>query len=71
MLSNAGSFKSQITFDGDDDGNSTDNIVDSTNVKVNKTLLFEKLSPNQEYPEKLAYYLYGSESEYHISHLIS
>ena len=43
MLSNAGSFKAQITF-ADDDGNSTDDIVDSTSVRVNKTLLFEKLT---------------------------
>jgi hypothetical protein len=46
-------------------------FIDSTTVTVKRKLLFEPLNPNAEYPENLTYYLYGTNSEFHLSHLLS
>jgi hypothetical protein len=42
-------------------------------VLVKDAILFEHLNPDSgnEYPKHLTYYLYGANSDYHISHLIS
>jgi hypothetical protein len=70
-LSNPGSFNAQGYF-ADNDGDPVDNpFMQSTTIKVSKAVLFEQLNTNQEYPEKLTYYLYGTDSEFHLSHLLS
>lgn len=46
-------------------------FIDPTTVTVKRKLLFESLNPNAEYPESLTYYLYGTNSEFHLSHLLS
>jgi len=70
-LVNSGSYKAAGYFaniDGDPIGKP---FIDSTAVTVKKKLLFESLNPNAEYPENLTYYLYGTNSEFHLSHLLS
>jgi hypothetical protein len=46
-------------------------LILKTSIKVNKAVLFEQSNTNQEYPEKLTYYLYGTDSEFHFSHPLS
>jgi hypothetical protein len=46
-------------------------FIDPTTVTIKRKLLFESLNPNAEYPENLNYYLYGTNSEFHLSHLLS
>jgi hypothetical protein len=68
---NSGSFEAKASFannDGDPIGHP---FIESTTVAVNKKLLFEPLNPNTEYPENITYYLYGINSEFHLSHLLS
>jgi hypothetical protein len=70
-LVNSGSYKAAGYFaneNGDPIGNP---FIESTTVTVKRKLLFESLNPNAEYPEKLTYYLYGTNSEFHLSHLLS
>jgi hypothetical protein len=66
------SFLGDIFFaqvSGDPDGPP---LVESTTITVKKVFLFEHLNPNAgEYPETLTYYLYGKDSEFHLSHLLS
>jgi hypothetical protein len=70
-LVNAGSYMAAGYFaneNGDPVGNP---FIDSTTVTVKRKLLFESLNPSTEYPENLTYYLYGTNSEFHLSHLLS
>ena len=71
-LANSKSYMASLYFsnvDGDRAGNA---IIKSTQVTVKKILLFEQLNPkNKEYPEKLTYYLYGSDLEYHLAHMLT
>ena len=70
-LVNSGSYKAAGYFaneNGDPIGNP---FIESTTVTVKRKLLFESLNPNAEYPENLTYYLYGTNSEFHLSHLLS
>jgi hypothetical protein len=70
-LSNPGSFDAQGYF-ADPDGNTQgDPFLESTIVTNKKSLLFEPLNPNSQYPESLTYYLYGSNSDFHLSHVIT
>ena len=65
------SFKCFADFannNGDPIGNK---FIESTTVTVKKNILFEPLSQNNDYPENLAYYLYGKNSEYHLSHVLT
>jgi hypothetical protein len=44
----------------------------SAKVTLKKSLVFERLDPTKtNYPENLTYYLYGTNSEFHLSHLLS
>lgn len=68
---NSSSFSAAAYFaneNGDPEGNP---FIKSTSVTVKKLVLFEHLNPNSEYPETLTYYLYGTNSEFHLSHLLS
>jgi hypothetical protein len=67
---NSNSFSAFASF-ADADGNPMGNFIDSTVVTKKKTLLFEPLDPNSQYPQNLTYYLYGSDSDFHLSHVIT
>jgi hypothetical protein len=44
----------------------------STNVNIDKSLVFEHLNPTKpDYPDNLTYYIFGSDSEFHLSHLLT
>jgi hypothetical protein len=73
-LANSKSFFGEIYFsnqDGDPDPPGSDPLG-TTDVKVNKILLFNRLNENSpDYPEHLQYYLFGTNSDWHLSHLLS
>jgi hypothetical protein len=72
-LVNSGSYKAAGCF-ADENGDpkeGEDPFIKSTTVTIKRKLLFESLNPNAEYPENLTYYLYGTNSEFHLSHLLS
>jgi hypothetical protein len=69
-IANSGSFECSFyfsTIDGDPDGNP---LIENVNILVKK-VLFEPLIQNNDYPENLSYYLYGKDSEYHLSHILT
>ena len=44
----------------------------SSNVSVDEILVFERLDPTKpDYPDDLTYYIFGSNSEFHLSHLLT
>ncbi len=70
-LANSNSFIGDAFFanaDGDPIGNA---LMNSITVTIKKNVLFVALPSSEEYPEKLTYYLYGKNSEFHISHVIT
>lgn len=68
---NSNSFSAFASF-ADPDGNPLgDPFIKSTMVTKKKTVLFEPLNPNSQYPASLTYYLYGSNSDFHLSHVIT
>jgi hypothetical protein len=72
-LVNSGSYKAAGYF-ADENGDpkeDTPPFIASTTLTIKRKLLFESLNPNAEYPENLTYYLYGTNSEFHLSHLLS
>jgi hypothetical protein len=70
-LANSRSFIGKISFakeSGDPDG---DPIIETV-VNIKKVLLFNKLNKNSpDYPENLEYYLFGTNSDWHLSHFLS
>jgi hypothetical protein len=70
-LVNSSSFFGSIHFaneDGDPDGNP----ISQTRVKIKKILLFKQLNRNSpDYPRNLEYYLFGTNSDWHLSHFLS
>jgi len=71
-LANSSSFSANLFFANDNGDPDGDPIIQSTIVKVKKQLLFKHLNPTGDnYPENFAYYLYGVDSEYHLSHVIT
>jgi hypothetical protein len=65
----AGSFLADA-YIGMPDSTSKPFLTPTVNVKT--PLLFQHLDPDAEdYPEYITYYIYGTDSELHISHLIS
>lgn len=47
-------------------------IIESTAVTIKKSLVFRELNPaGDNYPEHLSYYLYGADSEFHLSHMLT
>ena len=70
-LVNSGSYKAAGYFADENGDPKGAPFIDSTTVTIKRKLLFESLNPNAEYPENLTYYLYGTNSEFHLSHLLS
>ncbi len=53
---------------GDPDGDP----ISETRVNIKKVLLFNKLNKNSpDYPENLEYYMFGTNSDWHLSHFLS
>jgi hypothetical protein len=68
---NSSSF-SGVAYIVDGDGNPvSDPFITSTTVAVKRSFLFEHLNPNSQYPGSLTYYLYGSDSDFHLSHVLT
>jgi len=67
------SFVGEISFgleNGDPDPN--EELISKTDVKVTKKLLFNPLNINShDYPEHLGYYLFGTNADWHLSHLLT
>ena len=71
-LANSSSFFGRICFANEDGDPIDDNSISKTDVKVNKILLFNQLNKNTpDYPEHLEYYLFGTNSDWHLSHLLT
>jgi hypothetical protein len=70
-LVNSGSYNAAGNFANKNGDPIGDPFIESTTVTIKRKLLFESLNPNAEYPENLTYYLYGKNSEFHVSHLLS
>ncbi|MFZ0511537.1 MAG: hypothetical protein WAM14_08020 [Candidatus Nitrosopolaris sp.] len=66
---NSNSFQAFASF-ADPDGTPLDNFIESTIVTKKGTVLFEPLNPNSQYAPSLTYYLYGSDSDVHLSHVL-
>ena len=72
-LVNSSSFVGQITFanvNGDPIGEPL--ISPEITVNIKKILLFKQLNKNSPtYPKNLEYYLFGTDSDWHLSHYLS
>ena len=72
-LVNSSSFVGQITFadvNGDPIGEPL--ISPEITVNIKKILLFKQLNKNSPtYPKNLEYYLFGTNSDWHLSHYLS
>ena len=72
-LVNSSSFIGVIKF-ADENGDSVGEPLISSEITVNikKILLFKQLNKNSpDYPENLEYYLFGANSDWHLSHYLS
>ena len=72
-LVNSSSFVGRITF-ANEDGDPIGNRLISPDIPVNikKILLFKQLNENSpDYPKHLEYYLFGTDSDWHLSHFLS
>lgn len=70
-LVNSSSFFGQIFF-ANGHGDPIGDPLGSTNVIVKKKLLFEELfKDSPEYPENLEYYIFGTDGDWHLSHVLS
>jgi hypothetical protein len=70
-LVNSNSFLGQIFF-SNKDGDPVGAPLGSTKVTIKKKLLFEQLfKDSPDYPENLEYYLFGTNTDWHLSHYIS
>lgn len=47
-------------------------VIESAEATVKKPLLFKELNPTGDnYPENLSYYLFGTDMEFHLSHVLT
>jgi hypothetical protein len=70
-LVNSNSFFGPIHF-ANEQGDPIGDPISSTTVNIKKILLFKQLNKNSpDYPEHLEYYLFGTNSDWHLSHLLS
>ena len=70
-LANSKSFLGKISF-ANVNGDPVGKPLDETDVKVKKILLFNQLNKESpDYPERLEYYLFGTNSDWHLSHLLT
>lgn len=70
-LVNSNSFPGEIFF-SNEDGDPEGRTLGSAKVIIKKKLLFEQLfKDSPDYPENLEYYLFGTDTDWHLSHYIS
>jgi len=70
-MANSKSFQCDL-FIADNNGDPTgDALINNLNVSIKQKILFEPLNQNNDYPENMSYYLYGRNSEYHLSHILT
>lgn len=70
-LANSESFFGNMWF-SNVNGDPIGKLLGQTTVKVKKLLLFNQLNINSpNYPEHLEYYLFGTNSDWHLSHLLT
>jgi hypothetical protein len=70
-LANSSSFFGPIHF-ANKNGDPVGNPISETRVNIKKILLFKQLNKNSpDYPENLEYYLFGTNSDWHLSHFLS
>ena len=70
-LANSSSFLGGIHF-ANENGDPIGNPISETPIKIKRILLFRQLNKNSpDYPEHLEYYLFGMNSDWHLSHLLS
>jgi hypothetical protein len=70
-LANSKSFVGEISF-ANENGDPIGKLLGTTHVNVKKILLFNQLNKDSpDYPEHLEYYLFGTNSDWHLSHLLS
>ena len=72
-LTNSNSFFGKICFanvNGDPDP--SEKPINETTVNIKKILLFSQLNKDSpDYPQHLEYYLFGTNSDWHLSHFLS
>jgi hypothetical protein len=69
-FANSKSFFGEISF-ANENGDPVE-LLGTTDVNVKKILLFQQLNKNSpDYPEHLEYYLFGTNSDWHLSYLLS
>jgi len=70
-LVNSNSFLGEVFF-ANENGDPVGDTLGSTKVTIKKKLLFEQLFKNSpDYPENLEYYVFGTNTDWHLSHYIS
>ena len=70
-LVNSNSFFGPIYF-ANENGDPVGDSLGSAKVTIKKKLLFEQLfKDSPDYPENLEYYLFGTNSDLHLSHFLS
>jgi hypothetical protein len=70
-LVNSSSFVGPIHF-ANENGDPVGKPISETRVNIKKILLFNQLNKKSpDYPEKLEYYLFGTNSDWHLSHFLS
>jgi hypothetical protein len=70
-LANSSSFIGPIHF-ANKNGDPVGNPISETRVNIKKILLFKQLNQNSpDYPQNLEYYLFGTNSDWHLSHFLS
>ena len=70
-LVNSSSFFGAIYF-ANEQGDPIGDPISSTTITIKKILLFKQLNKNSpDYPENLEYYLFGTNSDWHLSHFLS
>lgn len=70
-LVNSNSFLGRVFF-ANENGDPVGDTLGSTKVTIKKKLLFEQLFKNSpDYPVNLEYYLFGTNTDWHLSHYIS
>lgn len=70
-LANSESFFGNMRF-SNENGDPIGKVLGQTNVKVKKILLFNQLNiDTPDYPTHLEYYLFGTNSDWHLSHMLT
>ncbi len=70
-ITNSDSFQCNFYFANNNGDPTGHPFINDTTISVKKKILFEPLDQNNGYPENISYYLYGKDSEYHLSHVLT